>query len=126
MFPKAKLHVGAVAATDSRFFAYCFEAVVPRDLDIYIVELDINNGPYVLAFIPTSERGVTDVGAEFDGRSELETLRDDDSLMRGLLQLPQEPAVIRASAIAIIFEELARGAVSALITSEFFDVPVIG
>ena len=46
--------------------------------------------------------------------------------MRGLLQLPQEPAVIRASAIAIIFEELARGAVSALITSEFFDVPVIG
>lgn len=47
LFPKAKMHVGAVSATDSRFFAYCFEAVVPRDLDLYIVELDINNNPYV-------------------------------------------------------------------------------
>lgn len=46
--------------------------------------------------------------------------------MRGLMQLPQRPAVIRVSAIAIIFNELARGAISTLITSEFFDVPVIG
>ncbi|GAA5907311.1 SGNH/GDSL hydrolase family protein [Sporobolomyces salmoneus] len=102
MFPNAKMHVGAVSATDSRFFSYCYEAVVPTNLDLYIVELDINNNPG------------------------LETLRDDDALMRGLLQLPQQPAVIRVSAIAILFEELARGAVSTLITSEFFDVPVIG
>ncbi|GAA6017337.1 hypothetical protein JCM11491_000637 [Sporobolomyces phaffii] len=102
MFPKAKMHVGAVSATDSRFFSYCYEAVVPTDLDLYIVELDINNNPG------------------------LETLRDDDALMRGLLQLPQAPAVIRVSAIALLFEELARGAISTLVTSEFFDVPVIG
>ncbi|GAA5954571.1 hypothetical protein JCM3765_003815 [Sporobolomyces pararoseus] len=102
MFPNAKMHVGAVSATDSRFFSYCYEAVVPRDLDLYIVELDINNEPG------------------------LETLRDDDALMRGLMQLPQQPAVIRVSAIAVIFDELARGSISNLITSEFFDVPVIG
>ncbi|GAA5933742.1 SGNH/GDSL hydrolase family protein [Sporobolomyces koalae] len=102
LFPKTKMHVGAVSATDSRFFSYCYEAVVPRDLDLYIVELDINNEPH------------------------LETLRDDDALMRGLLQLPQEPAVIRVSAIAILFPELARGSISTLITSTFFDVPSIG
>ena len=45
MFPTAKMHVGAVSATDSRFFSYCYEAVVPTDLDLYIVELDINNNP---------------------------------------------------------------------------------
>ncbi|KPV74149.1 uncharacterized protein RHOBADRAFT_44634 [Rhodotorula graminis WP1] len=102
LFPKAKMHVGAVAATDSRFFSYCFEAVVPRDLDLYLVELDVNNAP----------------GPQ--------TLRDDDALMRGLLQLPQEPAVVRISAFTTIFNELARGAISSLITSQFFDVPVIG
>ncbi|GAA5821966.1 hypothetical protein JCM10212_004090 [Sporobolomyces blumeae] len=102
MFPTAKMHVGAIGATDSRFFSYCWEAVVPRNLDIYIVELDINNNPG------------------------LETLRDDDALMRGLLEQPNEPAVIRVSAIAILFDELARGSISTLITSEFFDVPVIG
>ncbi|GAA6054711.1 hypothetical protein JCM3770_000043 [Rhodotorula araucariae] len=101
VFPKAKMHVGAVAAVDSRWFSYCAFGVVPRDLDLYLVELDINNSP------------------------SLETLRDDDALMRGLLQLPQEPAVIRVSVFTVIFDELARGAISALITSQFFDVPVI-
>lgn len=47
LFPTAKMHVGAVSATDSRFFSYCHEAVVPQTLDLYIVELDINNNPYV-------------------------------------------------------------------------------
>lgn len=46
--------------------------------------------------------------------------------MRGLLQLPQEPAVIRVSAFQVIFEELARGILSCLTTSQYFDVPVIG
>ncbi|TNY20771.1 hypothetical protein DMC30DRAFT_416657 [Rhodotorula diobovata] len=102
LFPKAKMTVGAVPATDSRFFSYCFEAVVPKDLDLYLVELDVNNAP----------------GPQ--------TLRDDDALMRGLLQLPQEPAVVRVSAFTVIFPELARGAISSLITSQHFDVPVIG
>ncbi|GAA5893861.1 hypothetical protein JCM5296_004621 [Sporobolomyces johnsonii] len=101
LFPRSKLHVGAVAATGSKFFSYCFEAVVPRDLDLYLVELDINNSP--------SEQ----------------TLHDDDALMRGLLELPQEPAVVRVAVFALIFEDLARGAMSTLITSQFFDVPVI-
>ncbi|GAA5852163.1 hypothetical protein JCM8547_006686 [Rhodosporidiobolus lusitaniae] len=101
-FPNAKLHVGAVGAMDSHFFAYCFEALVPSDLDLYILELDVNN-----------------IAA-------LSQLRDDDRLMRAILQLPQEPALMRVSAFAILFDELAQGITSNLVTSQFFDIPVIG
>ncbi|GAA5852242.1 hypothetical protein JCM8547_006710 [Rhodosporidiobolus lusitaniae] len=102
LFPKAKLHVAAVGAMDSHFFAYCFPSLLPSDLDIYVLELDINN------------------------HAALDQLRDDDTLMRALLQLPQEPAVLRVSAFAVLFDELAQGIVSSLTTSAFFDIPVIG
>lgn len=45
--------------------------------------------------------------------------------MRGLLQLSQSPAVVRVSVFAVVFDELARGTLASLITSQFFDVPVI-
>ncbi|GAA6035600.1 hypothetical protein JCM8097_004923 [Rhodosporidiobolus ruineniae] len=102
VFPTAKMHVGAIGAMDSRFFAYCFEALVPKDLDIYVLEVDLNN-----------------VAA-------LDQLRDDDAVTRALLQLPQEPALIRVSTFAVLFDELAQGIISSLTTSAFHDVPVIG
>lgn len=101
IFPSAVIHVGAVPAAGSQFFSYCFGSVVSTDLDLYFVELDINND------------------VSFD------TMQEDDSLMRGLLGLPQQPAVIRLSVFALLFEELARGSTSSLSTSQFFDVPVI-
>ncbi|GAA6007158.1 SGNH/GDSL hydrolase family protein [Rhodotorula paludigena] len=101
IFPSAVMHVGAVPAAGSQFFSYCFGSVVSSDLDLYLVELDINND------------------VSFD------TMQEDDSLMRGLLGLPQQPAVIRLSVFALLFEELARGSTSSLSTSQFFDVPVI-
>lgn len=107
-----------------QFFSYCFGSLLPDDLDIYLVELDINDEPYVRAF-------VVDVASSREAdfvllRSDLETLRDADALMRGLLQLPQEPAVIRVSVFQVIFEELARGVIANLVTSQYFDVPIIG
>jgi hypothetical protein len=53
------------------------------------------------------------------------TFAYDDTLFRGLLGLPQEPAVIRVSVLALAFEDLARGLVSSLVMSNFFDVPII-
>ncbi|GAA5990234.1 hypothetical protein JCM10908_005887 [Rhodotorula pacifica] len=100
-FPTAEMHVGAAPAMDSQFFACCASAVVPMDLDIYIVELDINN----------------------DGS--FNTMKSDDALMRGLMQLPQEPAVLRVSVFALVLEDLLRGTASTLMTSQLFDVPVI-
>ncbi|GAA5879221.1 hypothetical protein JCM3774_003526 [Rhodotorula dairenensis] len=100
--PNVKMHVGAIGATDSQFFSYCFPALLPvKDIDLFLVELDVNNEPG------------------------LQTLKDDDALMRGLLELPKAPAVVRISFFTIIFHELGRGTLSTLITSQFFDVPVI-
>lgn len=66
--------------------------------------------------------------------------------MRGLLQQPKEPAIIRIRSVnsllsprqnrgadlpglysffATIFHEQGRGTLSTLITSQFFDIPVI-
>ncbi|BGP56676.1 hypothetical protein JCM8202_001294 [Rhodotorula sphaerocarpa] len=101
-YPNSKMHVGAVGATDSEFFSYCFPALLPvEDIDLFLVELDVNNDPG------------------------LKTLKDDDALMRGLLQQPKEPAIIRISFFATIFHEQGRGTLSTLITSQFFDIPVI-
>lgn len=71
MFPKSKLHVGAIGAQDSmvrsasplwnlrrrrseltsascgQFFSFCFGALVPEEADLFLVELDINNEPCV-------------------------------------------------------------------------------
>ncbi|SCV73159.1 BQ2448_7084 [Microbotryum intermedium] len=101
-FPNLKVHVGAEAGMNSKLFAYCFDSVVPRDLDMYMVELDINNDAVSGTFVA------------------------DDHLYRGLLGLPQEPAVIRVSVFALGFTELLRGFGSNIGTSAFFDIPVIG
>ncbi|KAM0748680.1 hypothetical protein T439DRAFT_327949 [Meredithblackwellia eburnea MCA 4105] len=101
MFPKTKMFNGAAPGMNSDFFSYCFDAILPKNLDLYIVELDINNDA---------------VDA---------TYHHDDALYRGLLNLPQEPAVIRVSVFALLFPDLARGMVSNLIMSQFHDIPII-
>ncbi|KAM0746021.1 hypothetical protein T439DRAFT_330212 [Meredithblackwellia eburnea MCA 4105] len=102
LFPKTTMHVGAVPAMDSNFFSYCYGTQVPTDLDLYIIELDINNIPREQTFV------------------------DDDALHRSLLSLPQEPAVMRVSVFSVAFLELARGYSSALALSHWHDIPIIG
>ncbi|SGY55648.1 BQ5605_C006g04055 [Microbotryum silenes-dioicae] len=80
-FPNIKVHVEAKAGMNSKFFAFCFDSVLPRDLDLYMIELDINNDPLIA----------------------------DDQLYRGLLGLAQEPVVIRVSVFALWFNKLLRG-----------------
>lgn len=114
LFPSAKLHVGAAPAMDSqvrpplphslapvlaapadadfgKFFAYCTGALVPMDLDIYLVELDINNDVCVALGRYSTPPGLIVLLRH----SSFNTLRSDDALMRSLLQLPHAPAVLR-------------------------------
>ncbi|KAK4706094.1 hypothetical protein P7C70_g99, partial [Phenoliferia sp. Uapishka_3] len=84
------------------FFSYCFEEQVPPTSDLYLVELDINN--------PNQES----------------TYHHDDALYRGLLQLPQHPAVVRISVYSMQFDDLQEGTPSALTMSSYFDIPMIG
>lgn len=58
--------------------------------------------------------------------STVETMIHDDNLMRSLLDQPHEPAVIRVSVFQVMFDDLARGTLSSLLVSQYFDVPVIG
>lgn len=85
----------------SQFFTWCFDAMMPADLDLYIIEMDINN------------------------ESGYDTIVDDDTLFRELLGLPQEPAVIRAAVVATSFPSMMLGSVSGGLNSQWFDVPVI-
>lgn len=54
------------------------------------------------------------------------TFLNDDALHRGLLSLPQEPAVMRVSVFSIIFQEMTRGYTSTLAMSHWHDIPVVG
>ncbi|BGP43285.1 hypothetical protein JCM10450v2_007435 [Rhodotorula kratochvilovae] len=101
-FPKAKMYDGSAPAMDSAFYSYCYKTMVPEeDIDLWLVELDINNGMTA------------------------DTMKSDDALLRALLSQPNEPAVVRLSVLALSFEDMARGAVSNLLLSQFFDVPII-
>ncbi|KAI5481658.1 capsular related protein, Esterase, SGNH hydrolase-type domain containing [Pseudohyphozyma bogoriensis] len=102
LFPNTTIVSAPVPGVTSWFFSYCFNALLPTDLDLYLVELDINN------------------------EAADKTYSEDDALFRGLLGLPQEPAVIRISVFALLFADLARGTVSTLVMSQYFDVPVVG
>ncbi|KAK4052316.1 hypothetical protein OIO90_004397 [Microbotryomycetes sp. JL221] len=100
-FPQTLFYDGASPGMNSEFFSYCFSALIPNDLDLYLIEVDINN-----EFLP-------------------ETYRNDDNLMRALLTLPQQPAVIRIQVFALWFSDMMRGAASSIMTSQWLDVPVI-
>lgn len=113
MFPSAEIFNGAQAAMDSawrllphellaadtasagKYFSFCFSAALPPDLDLYLVELDINQD------------------------ASWQTYKDDDALFRELLSLPNEPAVIRVSVFAVLFADMARGTPSGLVTSQW-------
>lgn len=69
-------------------------------MDLYIIELDINN-------VPT------------------ETFVADDRLYRALLNLESKPAIIRASVFAVGFADLSQGLAASLSVSQHFDIPVI-
>lgn len=84
---------------------------------------DINNEMYViLNKVMRLERNLT---AAFSARRKDATFNADDTLFRGLLSLPQEPAVMRVSVFALAFADMARGLTAGLMLSHFFDVPVI-
>lgn len=102
-FPQStfELFDGAVPAMGSQFFGYCYDALMPSDLDLYVIEMDINN------------------------ESHFETIVHDDTLFRALLGLPQQPAVIRVAVVATSFPTMMLGSVSSGLNSQWFDVPVI-
>ncbi|KAF8511952.1 hypothetical protein BU17DRAFT_54299 [Hysterangium stoloniferum] len=103
LFPKSETTMinGAVAATGSDYFSMCFGEHIPEDVDLVLVELLIN-----------------------DQRLESNAIAFE-WLMRGLLDLPNSPAVINIHTIGLFFEEITTGGDLHAPIAAYYDAPVI-
>ncbi|KAF8587434.1 hypothetical protein K439DRAFT_1407534 [Ramaria rubella] len=103
LFPQSKTTLinGAVPATGSDYLSMCFGEHIDEDVDLVIVELLIN-----------------------DQRLESNALAYE-WLIRGLLSLPHNPAVINLHTIGLSFEFITTGGDLHTPIAEYYDSPVI-
>ncbi len=102
--PKSDIPVinGASPATGSDYFSFCFALHIPTDVDLVIVEL-----------------GVNDVG-------EPEDLKTMEDLLRGLLDLESQPAVMLLEVLGFSGAGMGGGGGRYhLPIAQYYDVPVI-
>ncbi|ODO08911.1 hypothetical protein L198_00650 [Cryptococcus wingfieldii CBS 7118] len=93
---------GAAPATGSDYFSFCFPLHIPSDSDLVIVELAVN------------DEGI------------LEHIENMENLIRGLLDLPNNPAVMLVEALAFSGGGMGGGGGRMhLPVAQYYDVPVI-
>ncbi|KAL1406640.1 hypothetical protein Q8F55_008346 [Vanrija albida] len=92
---------GAQGGTGSDYFSMCFQEHIPTDVDLVIVELAINDQNFPI----------------FQRPFEL--------LLRGLQDLPSQPAVIYVQVLALPLHALVSGAVAQTGIAQYMDVPTI-
>lgn len=102
-FYKHRLFVwnGAVGASGSDYFSYCFHLHIPREVDLVFVE-----------------QGINDAG-------EPEYYETMENLLRGLLSLETKPAVIVVDVLSLRAEMGGSGGRMHLPVAQYLDVPVI-
>lgn len=76
---------GAVPATGSGYFSYCFSLHIPEDSDLVVIELGVNDEP------------------------EPEMLDNMEALLRGVLGMEKSPAVVLAEAMAFSMGQMVGG-----------------
>ncbi|RUS18728.1 hypothetical protein BC937DRAFT_88412 [Endogone sp. FLAS-F59071] len=101
---------GAVPATDSAYYAYCYENHIPTDVDIIFIEFALNDG----STFP-SERNNGDPLAS----------KMMESLVRNLLRLPSKPAIVFISFFSFNVNEYFDGQESHLPVANYYDVTFI-
>ncbi|CAD6574764.1 MAG: CAP64 protein product - [Tremellales sp. Tagirdzhanova-0007] len=92
---------GAQGGTGTNYFAMCFKEHIPEDVDLVLIELAINDELLIQSF----------------GTYEL--------LLRGLLNLPNEPAIINMQVFALMFPQIATGGDIHQGVSQLYDIPTI-
>ncbi|WWC65517.1 uncharacterized protein I303_108135 [Kwoniella dejecticola CBS 10117] len=93
---------GAAPATGSDYFSFCFPLHIPLESDLIFIELAVN------------DEGI------------LEHVENMENLLRGLLDLPNRPAVILTEAVAFSNGGMGGGGGRMhLPVAQYFDVPVI-
>lgn len=76
---------GAVPATGSGYFSYCFPLHIPEESDLVVIELGVNDEP------------------------DPEMIDNMEALLRGVLSLPFSPAVIVGEAMAFSMGQMSGG-----------------
>ncbi|KAJ2962136.1 hypothetical protein NQZ79_g2580 [Umbelopsis isabellina] len=102
---------GAVPATDSGYYAYCFDKHIPKDVDIVFVEFSLNDA----SALP----------CELAKQGSIVQAKMMESLVRNLLRLPRKPAVIMTSVFSYNVNEYLDGQESHLPISNYYDLPHI-
>ncbi|KAJ9096754.1 hypothetical protein QFC21_005024 [Naganishia friedmannii] len=99
--PDHKFTNGAVAATGSQYFATCFAEHIPEDVDLVMIELAINDIRHL--------------------NSQVEY----EMLVRGVLDLPNKPAIINLHTVGLMFDPITQGGDLHLGMAHYYDLPVI-
>jgi hypothetical protein len=92
---------GAQPARGSDYFSYCSALHVNSDVDLVVVELAIND-PYSLTYVKHFE-----------------------NLVRSLLEMPTQPAVLVVNSFALSFDSISMGGDLNIANSQFYDLPVV-
>ncbi|RSH94128.1 hypothetical protein EHS25_006782, partial [Saitozyma podzolica] len=93
---------GAAPAIGSDYFSFCFPLHIPEDSDLVLVELGVN------------DEGIP------------EHVENMENLLRGLLEMPNRPAVVLVEALAFSNGGMGGGGGRMhLPVAQYYDVPVI-
>ncbi|GHJ84941.1 hypothetical protein NliqN6_1343 [Naganishia liquefaciens] len=99
--PEHRFSNGAIPASGSLYFATCFAEHMDEDVDLVMIELGVND--------------VQDITVQMEY----------ELLLRGILALPNKPAIINLQTIGLIFDALSQGGDQQLGVSQYYDVPTI-
>ncbi|KAJ9106092.1 hypothetical protein QFC21_001232 [Naganishia friedmannii] len=106
---------GAIPASGSNYFATCFAEHIPEDADLVLIELGSTRilvMGMMLTGLCTSDSDIT-------------VQKEYEELLRGLLALPNKPAVVSMELVGLVFNYLSTGADQHMGVSQYYDVPVV-
>jgi lysophospholipase L1-like esterase len=109
-FASATLVNGAMPSLGSSYFAYCYNKHIPDDLDVIFVEFSVNDGS-----VFPDERGAGDTV----------NTRHMELLIRNLLQMPSQPAVVLISFFSFRADHYFDGQEAHLPVANYYDIPYI-
>ncbi|ODN94804.1 hypothetical protein L198_04951 [Cryptococcus wingfieldii CBS 7118] len=92
---------GALGGTGSDYFSYCFHEHIPQETDLVFLELSINDELL------------------------LKNFESYENLIRGVLDMPNHPAILNLQVFALVFKQLALGGDIHEGVSQFYDIPII-
>ncbi|KAJ9091210.1 hypothetical protein QFC19_009206 [Naganishia cerealis] len=112
---------GAIPASGSNYFATCFAEHIPEDADLILIELGrqfCSDDCHIYTDLPEYVLGINDV-------RDITVQKEYEELLRGLLALPNKPAVVSLEIVGLVFDHLSTGADQHMGVSQYYDIPIV-